>query len=147
MNKKIAFFILCFTMYSCQNNSKEIFRCNIDTQNGIGYVDGKKYNGTCNIYFNDSILWKTRTYKRGYMIKESSYYLPGGELEYIGESKNGFIHGDFISYYPNGNVSIEGEVDRGKYIGEWKYYDDDGSLNKTLIYNKEGLKIDSIGHK
>ena len=29
---------------------------------------------------------------------------------------------------------------------EWKYYDDDGSLNKTLIYNKEGLKIDSIGH-
>jgi hypothetical protein len=35
----------------------------------------------------------------------------------------------------------------GRYVGEWKYYDDDGSLNKTLNYNKKGEKIDSIMHK
>ena len=53
-------------------------------------------------------------------------------MEYVGIEKNGLIDGDFISYYRNGEISIEGELDMGRYVGEWKYYDDDGSLNKTL---------------
>ena len=147
MKKKITFIIICLTIYSCQNNSKEILPCAIDTQNGFGYVDGKKYTGTCNIYWNDTITWKTRSYKRGIIVKEIGYWLPGGEIEYIGNRKDGYIHGDFISYYPNGEVSIKGKVNKGKYIGEWNYWDDDGSLNKTLNYNKKGEKIDSIFHK
>ena len=57
------------------------------------------------------------------------------------------IHGDFVSYYKNGVKSIEGELDMGKYIGEWNYYDDDGSLNKTLNYNKQGSIIDTVYYK
>ena len=147
MKKKIALLIIFLTIYSCQNNSKEILACNIETQNGFGFVDGRKYTGTCNIYWNDSITWKTRTYKRGRIVKETSYYLPGGELEYIGGRKNGYINGDFISYYPNGEVSITGKVKMGKYVGKWEYFDDDGSLNKTLYYNKSGELTDSIFSK
>ena len=35
----------------------------------------------------------------------------------------------------------------GQYIGEWNYWDDDGSLNKTLNYDKQGNIIDTIYHK
>ncbi len=69
-----------------------------------------------------------------------------GQLEYIGKQKKGVIHGDFVSYYPNGEVSIEGYIKDGQYDGDWIYYDDDGSLNKTLIW-KNGEQIDSIAHK
>jgi antitoxin component YwqK of YwqJK toxin-antitoxin module len=144
--KKIPFYIIILTFYGCQNNN-EIIKCNVTVSNNIGYVDGKVYNGTCNIYRNDSLLWRQRTYKKGKPIKEIGYYIPGGEIEYEGNSKDWKIHGDFISYYRNGEISIEGELDMGRYVGEWKYYDDDGSLNKTLNYNKKGEKIDSIMHK
>ena len=145
--KKIPFYIIILTFYGCQNNSTEIQPCDLQVENSITYSNGKKYSGTCNIFYNDSILWKTRTYKRGKKTNETSYYIPEGTLEYVGGEKNGKINGDFISYYRNGEISIEGELDMGKYVGKWKYYNDDGSLNKTLNYNKKGEKIDSIIHK
>jgi antitoxin component YwqK of YwqJK toxin-antitoxin module len=145
--KKIPFYIIILTFYGCQNNSAEILPCNLQVDNGITYSNGIKYSGTCNMFYNDTLLWKTRTYKKGKQTNETSYYIPEGTLEYVGSEKNGLIDGDFISYYRNGEISIEGEVDMGKYVGEWKYYDDDGSLNKTLNYNKKGEKIDSIMHK
>jgi antitoxin component YwqK of YwqJK toxin-antitoxin module len=145
--KKIPFYIIILTFYGCQNNSAEILPCNLQVDNGITYSNGIKYSGTCNMFYNDTLLWKTRTYKKGKQTNETSYYIPEGTLEYVGSEKNGLIDGDFISYYRNGEISIEGEVDMGKYVGEWKYYDDDGSLNKTLYYNKKGEKIDSIMHK
>ena len=145
--KKIPFYIIILTFYGCQNNSAEILPCNLQVDDGITYSNGIKYSGTCNMFYNDTLLWKTRTYKKGKQTNETSYYIPEGTLEYVGSEKNGLIDGDFISYYRNGEISIEGEVDMGKYVGEWKYYDDDGSLNKTLNYNKKGEKIDSIMHK
>ena len=36
-----------------------------------------------------------------------------------------------------GEVSIAGELEQSKYQGEWNYYDDDGSLNKTINYDDE----------
>ena len=146
MQRKSIFFILFLTLYGCQSNNKEIPPCNLSVDNGITYTNNKVYSGTCNIFYNDSILWKTRTYKKGWMTEEKGFYLDGGQLEYIGKQKKGVIHGDFISYYPNGEVSIEGYIKDGQYDGDWIYYDDDGSLNKTLIW-MNGEKIDSIGHK
>ena len=147
MKKKLLFFIVLLTIYSCQNNDREIPTCKLDVQNGITYTDGKVFNGKCNIFYSDTLLWKTRTYKRGMEVKEISYYVPGGEIEYVGYKKNGLVHGDFVSYYPNGEVSIEGELEQSKYQGEWNYYDDDGSLNKTINYDDEGVAIDTIYHK
>ena len=147
MRKKLLVFIVSLTIYSCMNESSEIQKCILNVENGITYSDGKKYSGTCNIFYKDSILWKTRTYKRGKQTAETSYYIPEGTLEYVGSERDGRIHGDFISYYRNGEISIKGKLNKGLYIGEWLYYDDDGSLNKTLYYNKKGEKIDSIMHK
>ena len=146
MKKKLLIMLLLFAFYGCQNNT-EIPICNVAVSNGLGYVDGKVFNGKCNIYYNDTVLWKERLYKRGKLSKEIGYYTPNGELEYIGYRKNGSIDGDFTSYYKNGEISINGKINMGMYIGEWNYYDDDGSLNKTLKYDKEGNLLDTINYK
>tara|TARA_B100000989_G_C19170678_1_gene315339 strand:+ start:22 stop:462 length:441 start_codon:yes stop_codon:yes gene_type:complete len=146
MREKTLFFIIILTFYGCINDSKEIPACNFEVQNGLTYTDGRLLGGKCNVFYNDTLLWKTRTYKKGKLVEEIGYYFDGS-IEYVGKEKDGKIDGDFISYYPNGQVSIEGELDMGKYIDEWKYYDDDGTLNKTLKYNSSGQMIDSIYHK
>ena len=79
-------FIVFMIFYGCQNNN-EITTCNVSVTNNIGYVDGKVYSGTCNIFYNDSILWKQRTYKRG-KVKEIGYFLPG-RIEYK-DKKDGY---------------------------------------------------------
>jgi antitoxin component YwqK of YwqJK toxin-antitoxin module len=143
--KKILVFITLFTI-SCQNTDNEILDCTLDVQNGKAYVEGKLYSGICNIFDDNSALWKTRTYKRGELRKEISYYIPSGELEYIGHRKDGRIHGDFESYYKNGNMSIQGQLIQGQYDGEWTYWDEDGQINKELTYDM-GTVIDSTSYK
>ena len=157
MNKKLLFFIVFLTILGVAvyiitiaqiNVVEEPEKCKLSVNNSIAFADnGKKYTGICNVLYNDSILWKTRTYKRGKKTAETGYYIPEGTLEYVGSERDGRIHGDFVSYYRNGEVSIKGKLNNGRYIGEWKYFDDDGSLNKTLYYNKKGEMIDSLYHK
>ena len=148
INRKLILLLFFMIIYACQNEVKQIEKCNLSVSNSIAFTDkGKKFTGICNIFYNDSVLWKTTTYKRGKKTGETSYYIPEGTLEYVGSERDGKIHGDFISYYRNGKISIEGKLEMGKYVGDWKYYDDDGLLNKTLTYNKKGEKIDSIMHK
>ena len=146
MIKKTIFFILFATFCGCQKNYKELKACNFKVDNSIAYFEGKTYSGLCNLYYNDTLVWKTLTYKRGRITKEIGYYFPGGEVEYVGKLKNGIRDGDFIAYYPNGIVSIQGYLNDGKFDGDWIYYDDDGSLNKTLVWDK-GVQLDSIPHK
>ena len=146
MVKKIILFVLFATFCGCQKNYKELKSCKLQFDNSIAYTDGKIYSGSCNVFNNDTLLWKTLTYKRGKLTKEIGYYIPGGEVEYVGKLKNGIRMGDFIAYYPNGNVSIEGYLNDGVFDGDWIYYDDDGSLNKTLVWDK-GVQLDSIPHK
>ena len=146
MKEKTIFFILLLTLLGCENNSKEILPCNIMVNNGLSYVNDKLYSGTCNRVYNDTLLLTTETYKRGKKVEEIGYY-NDGSIEYIGKEKEGIPNGDFVSYYPNGQVSIIGELEMGEFVKDWKYYDYDGSLNKTLKYNRNGEMIDSIYHK
>ena len=138
MKRKYLFIMILMIFYGCQSNN-EIIPCNVDVSNRIGYVDGKVYNGTCNIYYNDSILWKQRTYKRGKLTKELGYYIPSGELEYEGQRKDWEIHGDFVSYYKNGkevslsNWSIPGDVleDKDVFV-DWFFKSYQVAINKKI---------------
>lgn len=136
---------------SCQSEEKPIKTCNLEINQGIAKVDGKIFSGSCNLWYytddKDSILLKTLTYKKGDLRNEIAYYSSNGKIEYIGNRYKGVIDGEFVSFYENGNISIEGKLDKGRYIGNWNYYDDDGSLNKTLKYNNEGNIIETVNHK
>ena len=140
--------IITFTIFlTIGCNNKIVEKCNLEIKNNIAFKDGKRFSGDCLIYAQDTILYRTMTYKRGKQKKEIAYYISNGQIEYIGYRKNGQINGDFISYYENGNISIEGQLDEGIYVGEWNYYDDDGSLNKIVIYGKDGQELETKNFK
>mgnify|MGYP001236883492 CR=1 FL=1 len=142
--KKKTLAIISLIIISCSQDIK-LETCSVlDTNNGITYFEDEKFNGTCNLLYNNEVLWRTRTYKNGDLRNEISYYLDTGGIEYNGNRKNGEIHGEFISYYKNGQISIEGELNKGLYVGEWKYYLENGEMDKILNYNKQGKIIDSI---
>ena len=139
--------LLSFLLITTSCAEKSIEPCNLSTESGITYVDGKIFTGSCHIFYGDTILKQTLTYKRGVITKQVNYYLTEEEqIEYIGYWKDGKIHGDFESYYENGNMSIQGQLTEGQYDGEWDYWDEDGSLNKELTYDM-GEVTDSIYYK
>ena len=39
-----------------------------------------------------------------------------------------------IEYYPNGNKKEEGNYKDGKQVGNWTWYNEDGSLKKVKEY-------------
>ena len=58
-------------------------------------------------------------------------YFPGTEtVQLKAETKNGFLHGDFMEYYPNGSIRSEGKYRKGKKVGRWKYYNTEGMLEE-----------------
>jgi len=148
MRKKInKIVLLSFLLVIVGCAEKSIEKCNLQTSSGITYVDGKIFTGSCHIFYNDTILKQTLTYKRGVITKQVNYYLlPSEQIEYIGHWKDGKIHGDFESYYENGSMSIKGQLTEGQYDGDWTYWDDDGTVNKEVTYDM-GTVTDSIYHK
>lgn len=142
-NIKAKTIITLTILLSIGCNDKMVEKCNLEINNNIAFKDGKRFSGDCLIYAQDTLLYRKMTYKRGLQKKEIAYYLSNGQIEYIGYRKKGEINGDFISFYENGNLSIEGQLDMGVYVGEWNYYDEDGSLNKIVIYGKDGQELET----
>tara|TARA_B100000963_G_scaffold352174_1_gene364934 strand:- start:894 stop:1355 length:462 start_codon:yes stop_codon:yes gene_type:complete len=151
IKKQTIIYLFSILVVSCQTEEKTIKPCNLEINQGIARVDGKIFTGKCNLWYytdnKDSILLKTLTYKRGDLRNEIAYYTSSGEIEYIGSRYKGQIDGEFVSFYENGIISIEGEIEMGKYIGDWNYYDDDGSLNKIIKYNNDGNIIETVNYK
>ena len=94
------------------------------------------------------------------LIKETTWY-PGKKLQMVGEYKAKKRDGHWIYYYQNGNIWSEGFFKEGKSdgkrithyetgkifyegyynkdrrVGIWKFYDENGSLLKTVDYSKK----------
>jgi uncharacterized protein len=70
-------------------------------------------------------------------------YYPDGSVSGTMEVTNGVLEGSFVGYFQNGNLSIEGLFDNGKRNGEWKYYNDDGSLKKVREYHSDEVISDT----
>ena len=140
--KKLLYLSLILgTLIKCTNIEQgEITRCSISIDNNLAYFEGKLFNGTCNTMYGDTALWKTTTYKRGVVIKEIGYYIPGGELEYVGYKKSGHIHGDFENFHKNGNIKMRGTFIKGYREGEWIYYNEKGEVDNKISFEK-GVEI------
>lgn len=71
--------------------------------------------------------------------KLTEYYYSGKiKLQYTSRMLVDYFFGDYIEYYENGNKKFHGIWDdEGFKVGEWKWYNEDGSIDATEKYKKE----------
>ncbi len=106
----------------------------------------------------DQITSKGR-FKNGKQVKKWKYFYPNGQLYLVEkyDSKKDFRILNATYYHKNGQVAHTGKAvqentkERIHYywIGDWKYYNPDGTLRKTVIY-ENGWPIKAIypdGHE
>jgi antitoxin component YwqK of YwqJK toxin-antitoxin module len=54
----------------------------------------------------------------------------------------GVLHGPYRDYWSNGVVSLEGQYADGQQEGEWRFYNEDGSLREKLYFERGREIID-----
>ena len=66
-----------------------------------------------------------------------------GQIRMIISYHQGVVHGPFTEYWSNGICATVGEFNNGVKVGEWKYYNQDGSFNEKVLYSSGKEVIDS----
>ena len=146
---KIIVFCMLLTMISCNNDNStpnpEVMCDNLTLEeNSKMYLDDKLFTGSCytEYAFDVPITDEIRSYKNGIRHGVWTKNYQNGSLYYKFSSKNGELHGPYISYHDTGGLSMEGEMNMGSKDGIWKYYDRiSGKLVLKEIY-KNKTKID-----
>ncbi|MCB0757817.1 MAG: hypothetical protein KDC01_05115 [Flavobacteriales bacterium] len=94
---------------------------------------------------------------------------PDGSVQMEGNKKNGLRHGVWTSYFPDGRVRSRNEYREGKLeglstvfrengallysgqhrndkqVGEWRFHDEQGNLERTVVYDTAGAVINDPG--
>ena len=105
------FIIIIFFIFSCGNKEK--------------------------IHISKTIIFEENLYKIDDEAPFSGFVYnnyDSGEIEYKGEYNEGKPNGWLIYWFVNGNKMREGKLKNGSPIGLWKYYNDDGTLDKKIQY-------------
>lgn len=66
------------------------------------------------------------------------YYKNGNkkfDVKYI----NGEPDGHYLTWFKDGSKKTEGDYEKGKRSGIWKWYNNKGKINFTVIYNNESI--------
>jgi hypothetical protein len=68
-------------------------------------------------------------------------YLPSGRVQSRNVYENGVLQGVATVFHENGVLYYTGTHLRGRPFGEWKFYDDQGNLARTVVYDTSGTLI------
>ncbi len=68
-------------------------------------------------------------------------YLPSGRVKSRNVYEKGVLHGITTVFHENGVLYYSGMQRKGKPFGEWKFYDAEGNLAKTAVYDTSGAII------
>lgn len=77
-------------------------------------------------------------------VKEEVYFR-NGNLDYVGNFKNGVEHGEWVYYYENGKKKAVEVWKNGKETGIFLEFNEDGSLKLEQHY-KNGKLVEEIKH-
>ena len=102
---------------------------------------------------NPGAITSKGRFKNGKQVKKWKYFYPNGRLYLVEkyDSKKDTRVLNATYYHPNGNVMHVGQAIQENtkekmhyyWIGQWQYYNEDGSLQKTVLYDK-GWPVKSI---
>lgn len=127
------------------------------------FVDQIK-DGTWNYYSNNDLLikvenyklgkrngtWKTFSSHDGVLLEEENYlddklngvhktYYTDGTISLEENYLDGKQNGLCTAYYPKKQVSSSGEYLKGYRIGEWNFYDVNGKMRSTVVYENHKI--------
>ena len=128
-----TFLSLSLILFACNNSvqedKKQVPERNVEQvlehySNGIKKLEGEKVNG------ERHGMWKYY-YDNGFLWSEGKFW--------YGERK-----GYSIIYYNTGKKQMEGEYVKDLKVGEWKLWNQDGSLNKIVNLDQMLTAKDSI---
>jgi antitoxin component YwqK of YwqJK toxin-antitoxin module len=107
------------------------------------YIDGNREGAW---FYELNNYREEGTYKNDKRDGEwKHFYIPGGNLRFIGKFVDGNPDGRHKFYYPNGNINQEGEYRAGNKEGAWKFYTEDGFLFLIIWYeNDVEIKYDGV---
>ena len=137
MKLKYILFFICLTIISCKNTKKERFA---DGTIAKEYeLKNGKLDGTYKEYFQNGKMKAVFLLKEGVLIDSSIFY--NKEKSFI-EKINYYLPNDSIRtkfLNENGKVESTGLFFKNQKYGKWKYFRNDGNLEKVFEYkNIEG---------
>lgn len=68
-------------------------------------------------------------------------YLPNGRVQSRNVYEQGVLHGISTVFHENGVLYYSGAQRKGKPFGEWKFYDEQGVLARTVVYDTTGTMV------
>ena len=93
----------------------KIDTCNNDVKSEVATVEKQSYSGVVTEY-----------YKNGNKKYETKY-------------DNGKPSGKYLTWFKDGTKKAEGEYQEGQRVGLWKWYNEKGKVNFTVIYENSGI--------
>ena len=111
------------------------------------YSDGSKqeqFEMKNNKFSGQAIVWDSTGTLKGEIYLDQKLkngnikvYYPNGKMLAEGKFKNKKAEGTWIAYHSNGKKRGEGLVSKGYLSGSWNYYDENGIIEKMVIYDKK----------
>ena len=68
-------------------------------------------------------------------------YHPDGTMQSRSAYVDGQLHGTTVVFHPNGQLYYTGEHRLDRQVGEWRFFDEEGVLVKTVTYDSTGTVI------
>jgi antitoxin component YwqK of YwqJK toxin-antitoxin module len=135
-------------------NNKIIYSKFIESENdvinewiGVPYSKGSVLN-----LYNRGVLANIkskREYLNGLLYVKYTNYFYNGKVDKVYYKKfNNFLDSNYVEYYNNGQLRVNGKYDDNWRVGDWIYYNNDGSRNAIekyrvirQYYDKNDLKL------
>lgn len=67
-------------------------------------------------------------------------YTDQGRTKSRSEYVNGVLQGPTITFHDNGTVYYQGRYLNGKSFGEWRFFDEQGGLIRTAVFDSTGVE-------
>lgn len=101
------------------------------------YLNGMNKKGLWEFFYPNGQLEAYEFYNdEGKLSGKRMGFYPNGQLKDSVNYINGVKEGLYTAYFDNGNIKESGRYEGGHKTGEWLFFNEDKTIQKTLIFEK-----------
>ena len=108
---------------------------------GIAAADTLPENGPAKINGPDGRVKMEGDMRNGKRHGLWTSYHPGGAVQSRTDYVDGVQEGASVVFHPNGQTYYTGDYHHGHEVGEWRFFDEQGALVRTVRYDSTGAVI------